>query len=73
MKPRTIHVIITEMHTLGSSVTATLMDLIIIQDLLQQDLMEQQAVVAVDSVAVVQMEVIGMTLSLSISFSYECQ
>jgi hypothetical protein len=45
---RTIHVVITVMLTLGSSVMTILMDLIIVQDL-----MEQQAMVAVDSVAVV--------------------
>eukprot|EP00978_Attheya_sp_CCMP212_P025876 scaffold84076_cov58-Attheya_sp.AAC.2 len=60
MKRRTIHVIITVMLTLGSSAMIILMDRIIGQGSLL-DLMEQQAMVAVDSVAVVEMEVIGMT------------
>eukprot|EP00978_Attheya_sp_CCMP212_P008356 scaffold19697_cov30-Attheya_sp.AAC.3 len=59
MKQTAIHVIIMVTHTLGSSVMVTLMDRIIVQGSLL-DLMEQQAVVAVDSVAVVEMEVIGM-------------
>eukprot|EP00978_Attheya_sp_CCMP212_P001544 scaffold3163_cov60-Attheya_sp.AAC.14 len=63
MRPRMIRVVITVMHTLRSSVImATLMDLIIIiLGLPVIDFMEQQAVVMVDSVAVVEMEVIGMT------------
>jgi hypothetical protein len=60
MMRRTIRVVITVMLTLGSSVMATLMDRIIGQGSLLER-MEQQAVVAVDTVAVVEMEVIGMT------------
>eukprot|EP00978_Attheya_sp_CCMP212_P039516 scaffold206375_cov26-Attheya_sp.AAC.1 len=60
MKQRTIRVDITVMLTLGSSATVTLMDRIIGQGSLL-DLMEQQTVVAVDSVAVMEMEAIGMT------------
>eukprot|EP00978_Attheya_sp_CCMP212_P013003 scaffold32449_cov55-Attheya_sp.AAC.5 len=61
MKQSTIRVVITVMFTLGSSAMVSLMDRIIGQGSLL-DLMEQpQAVVAVDSVAVVEMEVIGMT------------
>eukprot|EP00978_Attheya_sp_CCMP212_P035964 scaffold159689_cov24-Attheya_sp.AAC.1 len=55
MKRRRIRVVIKVMLTLGSSVMATLMDQIIGQGSLLE-LMEQHAVVAVDTVAVVEME-----------------
>eukprot|EP00978_Attheya_sp_CCMP212_P038232 scaffold187654_cov42-Attheya_sp.AAC.1 len=60
MKQRTIRVVITVMLTLGSSVMATLMDRFFGQGSLLE-LIEQHAVVAVDTVVVVEMEVIGIT------------
>eukprot|EP00978_Attheya_sp_CCMP212_P027353 scaffold91610_cov58-Attheya_sp.AAC.5 len=49
------------MHTLGSSVMVTLMDpLILVQGLLLDLMEEQQAVVTVDSMTVVEIEVIRM-------------
>jgi hypothetical protein len=70
MKPEVIPVGIMAMRTLGNSVMATLMDRIIVQGL-RLELKEQQAVVAVDSVAVV--EVIGMTPTIMMPLLMQAQ